>query len=232
MKYLQSSGLIISIILCISLSGQDAEQKVDCKVLKPEISGQYSGDCRKGLAHGFGKAVGEDTYEGRFKKGFPHGKGTYIFSSGAVFTGRWKKGLRHGAGKLQISVGGRDSVIVGIWKNDGFVRAKITDDKSAYKIVYRKNIDRIRVIPMGRGNEISIRITRNGLPIEVEDLILSGSSGTQIESPYFIGFLNVDFPFNAAVRYQAPSTLRAAYLNCEVEFEIYRPDGWEVNLQH
>lgn len=232
MRYLQSSGLIISIILFTSLPGQDAEQKVDCKVLKPEISGQYSGDCKRGLAHGSGKAVGEDTYEGRFKKGLPHGKGTYTFSSGEIFTGRWKNGLRHGRGKLQISIGGRDSVIVGVWKNDEFFRAKVNDDKSSYKIVHSRGIDRIRIIPMGRENEISIKFTRSGATIGIDGLILDGSSGTPIEWPYYIGFQNVVFPFQATLRYQVPSLLGTVFLDCEVEFEIYKPDGWEVNLQH
>ena len=35
-----------------------------CKVLKPEISGSYLGDCKKGLANGKGIARGTDGYEG------------------------------------------------------------------------------------------------------------------------------------------------------------------------
>jgi len=45
----------------------------DCKVLIPEISGQYVGKCKKGLAHGKGLAIGIDRYEGSFKKGYPEG---------------------------------------------------------------------------------------------------------------------------------------------------------------
>lgn len=232
MKYLPSSGLIISIILFTSLLGQATEQKVDCKVLKPAISGQYSGDCKQGLAHGSGKAVGEDSYEGRFRKGLPHGRGTYTFSSGAVFTGRWKNGLRHGRGKLVFSVGSRDSVLVGRWKNDEFVRARVIDDKTSYNIVYSRSVDRIRVIPMGRKDEISIKITRSGLPTQIRELLLNGSSGIPVESAYFIGFQRVEFPFHATVRYQVLNKMRTAVIDCEVQFEIYRPDGWEVNLQH
>ena len=233
MKYLPSSGLIISIILFTSLPGQDTKQKVDCQVLKPEISGQYSGDCKRGLAHGSGKAVGEDTYEGRFKKGLPHGKGTYTFSSGAVFTGRWKNGLRNGRGRLRMTIGGRDSVLVGTWRNDEFVSKKAIDDKEAsYDIIYSRSIERIRIIPMGRKNDIFIKIMRSGLPIQVRELLLSGSSGIPVESAYFIGFQGVEFPFKATVRYQVLNKMRTAVLECEFRFVIYRPDGWEVILQH
>lgn len=232
MKYLQSSGLIISIILFISLPGQDTEQKVDCKVLKAEISGQYTGECKKDLAHGFGKAVGKDTYEGQFRRGLPHGKGIYTFASGAVFTGRWKKGLRNGRGTLLISVEGKDSVIVGVWKDDEFVKTSVVDDKFSYNIVYRRSVDRIRILPMGTKNEISIKIERFGMPLQARDLLLYGSSGNQVISHYFTGFQDVEFPFRATVTYLVPNKLMTGVLNCEVRFEIYRPGGWEVILQH
>ena len=45
----------------------NAQEK--CKVLKADIAGEYSGDCKKGLANGEGISKGENTYEGKFKKG-------------------------------------------------------------------------------------------------------------------------------------------------------------------
>ena len=44
-----------------------------CKVLMKEISGSYSGECKKGLADGKGEAKGVDRYIGAFKKGLPDG---------------------------------------------------------------------------------------------------------------------------------------------------------------
>ena len=121
---------------------------------------------------------------------------------------------------------------MGIWKNDAFFKAVVTDNKSSYNIIYSRGIDRIRIIPMGRIDEISIKFTRYGAPIGIDGLILDGSSGTQLESPYFIGFLNVEFPFQAILRYQVRNITNTVFIDCEVRFEIYRPDGWEVNLQH
>ena len=39
-----------------------------CEVLLNDIKGTYDGNCKKGKADGFGKAVGTDTYEGEFKE--------------------------------------------------------------------------------------------------------------------------------------------------------------------
>ena len=59
----------------------------DCRVMVDDIAGSYEGDCYKGKAHGVGKAIGKDTYEGEFKKGYPEGKGTYTWINGDYFEG-------------------------------------------------------------------------------------------------------------------------------------------------
>ena len=41
-------------------------QTTDCTVNKASISGFYTGECKKGLAHGMGIAQGTDRYEGHF----------------------------------------------------------------------------------------------------------------------------------------------------------------------
>ena len=43
--------------------------QTECKVLKAEISLIYKGECKNGLAHGVGEALGRDFYEGEFKNG-------------------------------------------------------------------------------------------------------------------------------------------------------------------
>ncbi len=64
------SLILLSLFLTSSIKAQ-----TDCKVLKPEISLLYKGDCKNGLAHGYGKADGIDHYEGNFKKDFQMGLG-------------------------------------------------------------------------------------------------------------------------------------------------------------
>ena len=60
------------------------------------IEGKYTGDSKKGVAHGNGKSVGIDTFEGKFRKGIPQGKGTYIFGEEVEFRGTaYKKGDKY-----------------------------------------------------------------------------------------------------------------------------------------
>ena len=93
-----------------------------CEVDKESLKGTYNGDCKKNKAHGKGKAVGVDTYEGDFKNGIPDGEGTYTWSNKNVFEGKYLKGLREGKGKMTIKrEGGQDSVIEGFWKKDAYI---------------------------------------------------------------------------------------------------------------
>lgn len=67
--------IILFFVFCWLSYNLSAQQ--DCMVLKPEIAGKYMGKCKDGLAHGKGKAQGNDTYMGQFSKGLPHGMGTF-----------------------------------------------------------------------------------------------------------------------------------------------------------
>jgi len=93
-----------------------------CEVDKESLKGTYTGDCKKNKAHGKGKAVGVDTYEGEFKNGIPDGQGTYTWSNKNVFEGKYLKGLREGKGKMTMKRdGAQDSVVEGFWKKDAYI---------------------------------------------------------------------------------------------------------------
>jgi|SRR5215203_2834879 len=93
-----------------------------CEVDKESLKGTYAGDCKKNKAHGKGKAVGIDTYEGEFKNGIPDGQGTYTWNNKNVFEGKYLKGLREGRGKMIMKRdGAQDSVIDGFWKKDAYI---------------------------------------------------------------------------------------------------------------
>lgn len=93
-----------------------------CEVDKESLKGTYDGDCKKNKAHGKGKAVGVDTYEGDFKNGIPDGVGTYTWNNKNVYEGKYLKGLREGKGKMTIKrEGSQDSVIEGFWKKDAYI---------------------------------------------------------------------------------------------------------------
>jgi len=94
----------------------------DCAVDKESLRGTYTGDCKKGKAHGKGKAVGADIYEGDFKNGVPDGQGVYTWSNKNMFDGRYVKGLKDGKGTLTFRrEGAQDSIVEGYWKKDVYI---------------------------------------------------------------------------------------------------------------
>ena len=99
-------GLIIVFIFLMGLIARAQ----DCKVSIPSLNNKYTGDCKKGLAHGTGIAEGESiVYEGEFRKGYPPGEGTLKFKDGRIFNGEWKSGTVYGYGELTNTNGVKQS---------------------------------------------------------------------------------------------------------------------------
>jgi len=93
-----------------------------CEVDRESLKGTYTGDCKKNKAHGKGKAIGIDTYEGDFKNGLPDGQGKYTWSNKNVFDGKYVKGLREGKGIITFKrQGAQDSIVEGYWKKDAYI---------------------------------------------------------------------------------------------------------------
>lgn len=91
-----------------------------CYVEDPRLRGQYMGECRGSQAYGWGKSIGQDTYEGEFVKGIVHGKGTYIWSDGEKYIGEFKNGQIHGRGVMIRKDGSRKE---GVWENHRLVKS-------------------------------------------------------------------------------------------------------------
>lgn len=109
---------VAAALLLFSLSAYSQ----NCEVDKESIKGTYTGDCKKDKAHGKGKSVGIDTYEGDFKNGLPDGQGTYTWGNKNSFIGKFVKGLREGKGKMIFKrEGAQDSVLEGFWKKDAYI---------------------------------------------------------------------------------------------------------------
>ncbi len=70
-----------------------------CRVLDPELAGSYQGECRDGLAEGYGEAKGTAEYRGDFRAGRKHGKGVKTWPSGDRYEGKFVDDRKQGAGK-------------------------------------------------------------------------------------------------------------------------------------
>jgi len=205
-------------------------QQNKCKVLLEPISEKYEGECKKGLAHGKGIAVGIDNYEGNFRKGLPHGKGKYTWSNGEYYEGDWKNGQRHGLGILYVSPGVKETALEGKWVNDEFIK-KVSTVKP-YKVTYKNNIGRVSFSRMGEGNIIRFKFSRNGTLINPNNITLWGSSGSETVTLSYLGFQGMEYPFEGNIKFTAPNDFNAATLRSELRFEIIQPGAWDITITY
>lgn len=91
-----------------------------CYVADPYLRGNYVGMCQNNLAHGRGRAVGKDMYDGEFVNGVAHGYGTYVWQDGDRFVGQFQSGQVHGNGVMVYNDGRR---LAGVWERGRWVRA-------------------------------------------------------------------------------------------------------------
>jgi len=220
--------IVFIVFIHCELFAQSVNQ--DCKVLKETISGSYEGECRKGLAHGKGKAIGKDSYEGEFKKGLPNGQGTYKYSNGAVYSGEWSNGLKNGKGEYKYKVNYADSVLTGYWKDDKYI-GKYSDGKG-YIINRNQFIPRYTFVRTGDGSNLEFIIIQSGSKIIPDALDLNPSSGYLeiMGNTFFIK--NVGFPYKGKISYQIFDQLSSKNIDCELEFEILKPGNWQITFKH
>jgi hypothetical protein len=106
-------------------------QSSTCVVNVKELQGSYEGECKSQKAHGKGKAIGEDTYEGDFKNGFPEGTGKYTWKNGSWYEGAFKNGLKEGEGVLHLfTANQKDSTVTGFWRKGAYIGLY----EAAYKV--------------------------------------------------------------------------------------------------
>ena len=204
-------------------------QQIDCKVSIPEINENYSGECRKGLAHGHGTATGIDRYEGIFVKGMPDGNGTYTWASGKYYEGEWKKGLKTGRGKMVD----HDSTLTGYWKENKFLGTLLV---SPYKITRSISVSRSSITKLtDPSNAIRLKIKQLGIDSrEIENLTVASTSGNVYNNGNIngIGIENIKYPVDVVVKYLTWNKLHSAQYDVIFEFTVNDPGLWEVIIHN
>ncbi|MFN8248510.1 MAG: hypothetical protein U0T68_06120 [Ferruginibacter sp.] len=151
--YLKHFLFVISVILAKTTYAQDSAAV--CKVLSETLNTSYTGDCKKGLAHGKGEAKGLYRYVGNFKNGRPNGKGIMYYGEN-FFDGNFQDGLREGKGEMHFINNGVDSIVKGYWSGDEY-RGK---SYKTYQLTGTNDFDRVEVTPSSEsGNKITIEIS-------------------------------------------------------------------------
>ncbi|MBC8319441.1 MAG: hypothetical protein H8E34_01830 [Bacteroidetes bacterium] len=198
-----------------------------CKVLLASISETYEGKCKKGLAVGIGIATGIDKYDGRFRQGYPHGKGTYTWASGDEYIGEWDYGKRQGVGTYIFSYSGKDSIQTGIWKDDRYTGPVPPPPN----VIRSYNLQKYSFRKLGDLNKLSIEIYMNGtINSTIENLRIFSSNGSYQNIGQKIVFDNIFFPATFKITYVTWNKLHTAKHEVIFEFEIYEQGDWLLKL--
>ncbi len=208
---------ILAILFSALISVNVYSQK--CEVDMEAISGSYEGNCKKGQANGNGTAKGTDTYVGEFKKGLPHGAGTYTWANGSRFVGQFVRGIKEGEGEMiKKTLAGTDSTYSGFWKDDEYIGKEkypyktLNSDPKIVKIQYNRLTS--------DGRSIAIKYQQSNQNVKHDDINITNIMGTYssvLQNPYKKEINNVIFPFQAIVNGSE-----------RWEFQITQPGGWEV----
>ncbi len=215
----------------ILLSGGMIHAQDKCQVLMTEISGSYTGKCKKGLAHGKGLAIGVDTYEGRFSEGLPEGKGKYIWADGRVYEGSWSRGMRDGQGTMIYPRAGGDSIVAGIWKDDRYYGPVSVPP---YQVIRTLSVPRYtinKVNQQGSGVRIGLFLGGN-YNVEIENFSLAYDTGEQFVIGSRYGLENAIVPYTVTVRYRTWNYLHTQQHDVLFEFRINEPGTFDVNIHN
>ena len=204
-------------------------QENSCKVLLHAVADKYEGECKKGKAHGIGRAEGEDVYEGSFKKGWPDGEGTYIWRYGRRYVGEFKRGVMDGYGEMHNNRPGADSLQVGYWRDGYYIG---TEDVPNYQITERNSVEDVKVsMTSHNGKSVRVRILRDGLlNTAITNVRVNSDSGNARDYNGEFIFEDVDFPLEISVNYNTPNKLHTSTLSCRFRIKINIEGDWEVRL--
>jgi hypothetical protein len=214
-------------VVFISFISLTAFAQNQCKVLVPDLVGEYTGKCKKGFAHGKGKAVGKDTYEGNFKKGLPNGEGIYTWASGATYEGDWVFGVRTGEGIYKFKSNNNDSVQAGIWKENEYLGPK----PERPKVIRKEFVTRYNFRRDGDGDRLLIDLKLNGSPNrDIQDFSIISSSGSYFVAGRSHGLETVIFPVTVKIKYLSWNAAHTSMHTATFEFEISEPGNWQVDI--
>jgi len=208
---------------------QVSSQEV-CKVLKPGIDSIYHGKCKKGLAHGKGKADGIDSYIGRFVEGLPDGEGIYTWANGDIYDGDWDNGIRDGEGTFTFKVNEKDTILSGLWKDDNYLGPK----PEKPKVITNVGTDRYSIKKIGNAKDrVLVKILQNGMKnTGVSNFLISGSTGVETMLGQELGFDYIEFPITIKVSYFTYNKLRTQQYQVIFEFKISEPGDWRVEIHN
>jgi hypothetical protein len=220
---------IFSCALLVLFPGGILHAQSECEVGMQELLGFYSGKCKKGLAHGQGKAVGIDSYEGRFSKGLPHGFGIYTWANGEKYEGELSEGLAHGNGTMTYLVESGDSVVNGLWREGEYLGKAFLPP---YQIIRNRGVVRYTIRKSNNasnGIRVSLFLAGNN-NVDVEDFLMASDSGEEYRSGRYIGLQNAMVPYEVSITYRTWNSIHSSQSDVVFNFVINEPGTFDISI--
>jgi hypothetical protein len=226
--------MLLCVFLIMLYAPIHAQDSASCEVSLLPIVGKYTGECKNNKAHGMGKSVGMDTYEGEFKKGYPDGEGIYTWKNGNYYKGTLKKGLRQGKGEFHfLRPGAADSIVSGYWQKDAYkgqnlkpyIIANTTSDVGRVEVNNTGGKERsITVSVISRVGTSSLGSAANNIVKMTGVNVIAGrylvKATNALTDKEITVFQQVEFPFRAVF----------SFGNAQVEIEIFDEGTWDVSI--
>lgn len=215
---------LFALLLLTLISLPKLYSQSTCKVKLETINKNYTGDCKKGYAHGNGEAYGEvDKYKGGFKKGLPHGIGEYIWGNGSKYQGNFAKGKMDGQGVLiEKQPNGTEELKKGYFKANEY----IGEYKYPYAVTSKREVKNVYIQEdpsklHGDLYQITIKVKSNGAYVRPY-LMVNDENGTN----YSNGILqNVTYPCK-----KVEITFKQDGFSSRVMLDIYQKGNWIVEI--
>jgi hypothetical protein len=102
----------------------------------------YTGQMRRGMSHGFGRASWAralESYDGQWEEGKRQGQGIYQYSDGDIYVGQWEDGKRHGQGVYKWSNGDSEQGRYAEGRQQGTFSRTEVGDCSDSRYMYHNN---------------------------------------------------------------------------------------------
>lgn len=130
---LQIMGIVfagVGVLLAASSAFADP-----CRVMDPELAGEYVGGCHDGLSEGYGTAAGASFYQGQFHNGKKHGIGVKVWANGDRYEGGFREDMKEGLGRYSWGAKSR-------WAGDSYVGEYRNDKRYGQGVYEWANGDR------------------------------------------------------------------------------------------
>ncbi|MBB6611056.1 hypothetical protein H7F15_08415 [Pontibacter sp. Tf4] len=105
-------------------------------------------------------------------------------------------------------------------------------DVKTSKVLMKRNVKSASLVKKhGEGNIIEVIVTDSGMPLHnLQDLQMTGSSGSTMSLSNFQSFENVTLPFEGIFKFRSVNTMGSVVYDREVRFTVTEPGRWVLRI--